>query len=40
MASTYNLTGRPPLVAVHTGRARLLIRRESLADLHSRDVGL
>ncbi|MFG2124942.1 diaminopimelate decarboxylase [Streptomyces sp. NPDC048710] len=40
MASAYNLVGRPPVVAVHAGRARLLVRRESLADLRSRDVGL
>ncbi|MEU8029142.1 diaminopimelate decarboxylase [Streptomyces sp. NPDC049099] len=40
MASGYNLVGRPPLVAVRNGHARLLIRRESLADLRSRDVGL
>ncbi|WP_336115782.1 diaminopimelate decarboxylase [Streptomyces sp. PTD9-10] len=40
MASAYNLVGRPPVVAVHSGRARLLVRRESLADLRSRDVGV
>ncbi|MET9448097.1 diaminopimelate decarboxylase [Streptomyces cinerochromogenes] len=40
MASAYNLVGRPPLIAVHDGLARLLVRRESLADLRSRDVGL
>ncbi|MFF7755964.1 diaminopimelate decarboxylase [Streptomyces sp. NPDC007971] len=40
MASAYNLVGRPPVVAVHDGRARLLVRRESLADLRSRDVGV
>ncbi|MEU6173164.1 diaminopimelate decarboxylase [Streptantibioticus parmotrematis] len=40
MASAYNLVGRPPVVAVHGGRSRLLVRRESLADLSSRDVGL
>ncbi|WP_431954571.1 diaminopimelate decarboxylase [Actinacidiphila sp. bgisy167] len=40
MASTYNLVGRPPLVAVHEGRARLLLRRESLADYRNRDIGL
>ncbi|MFE4578615.1 hypothetical protein, partial [Streptomyces chartreusis] len=31
---------RPPVVAVDDGRARLLIRRESLEDIRSRDVGL
>ncbi|WP_406456081.1 diaminopimelate decarboxylase [Streptomyces sp. NBC_00876] len=40
MASSYNAVGRPPVVAVHEGRARLLIRRESLADINGRDIGL
>ncbi|MEZ0075926.1 diaminopimelate decarboxylase [Planotetraspora sp. GP83] len=40
MASTYNLTGRPPVVAVSQGEARLVIRREAPEDLMSRDVGL
>ncbi|MFG3101143.1 diaminopimelate decarboxylase [Streptomyces sp. NPDC048182] len=40
MASGYNLVGRPPVVAVHSGTARLLVRRESLADVRNRDVGL
>ncbi|WP_369269746.1 diaminopimelate decarboxylase [Streptomyces sp. R11] len=40
MASGYNMVGRPPVVAVDDGRARLLIRRESLEDIRSRDVGL
>ncbi|MFJ5175062.1 diaminopimelate decarboxylase [Streptomyces griseoviridis] len=40
MASAYNLVGRPPVVAVRGGRARLLVRRESLADLTARDVGV
>ncbi|MEU3985620.1 diaminopimelate decarboxylase [Streptomyces sp. NPDC026672] len=40
MASAYNMVGRPPVVAVRDGRARLLVRRESLDDLRSRDVGL
>ncbi|MGW2186327.1 diaminopimelate decarboxylase family protein, partial [Streptomyces sp. NPDC001719] len=39
MASAYNLVGRPPVVAVHEGHARLLVRRETLEDLRSRDVG-
>ncbi|MGW5346435.1 diaminopimelate decarboxylase [Streptomyces sp. NPDC004050] len=39
MASGYNLVGRPPLVAVDGGTARLLIRRETLDDLRSREVG-
>jgi diaminopimelate decarboxylase len=40
MASGYNLVGRPPVVAVTEGRARLLVRRESFDDIRSRDVGL
>ena len=39
MASNYNMVGRPPLVAVKDGRARQLIRRETIADLLSRDCG-
>lgn len=39
MASAYNLVGRPPVVAVHDGTARLLIRRETQEDLRRRDVG-
>ncbi|MEU7104090.1 diaminopimelate decarboxylase [Streptomyces sp. NPDC046215] len=39
MASSYNLVGRPPVVAVSGGRTRLLVRRETLEDLRSRDVG-
>ncbi|MFE6891458.1 diaminopimelate decarboxylase [Streptomyces sp. NPDC057694] len=40
MASGYNLVGRPPVAAVRDGRARLLVRRESMEDIRSRDVGL
>jgi diaminopimelate decarboxylase len=39
MASTYNMVGRPPLVAVKDGRTRELVRRENIADLLSRDLG-
>jgi diaminopimelate decarboxylase len=39
MASSYNMVGRPPLVAVHHGRAREIVRRETIADLLSRDRG-
>lgn len=35
-----NLVGRPPVVAVRDGLARLLVRRESLEDIRRRDVGL
>ena len=37
MASNYNMVGRPPLVAVKDGRARELVRRETIADLLARD---
>jgi diaminopimelate decarboxylase len=36
-ASTHNMVGRPPLIAVNDGRARELVRRETTADLLSRD---
>ena len=39
MASNYNMVGRPPVVAVKDGRARELVRRETIADLLSRDCG-
>jgi diaminopimelate decarboxylase len=39
MASSYNAVGRPPVVSVHHGRIRELVRRETLADLLSRDRG-
>lgn len=37
MGSTYNMVGRPPLVAVKDGCTRELVRRETIADLLSRD---
>ncbi len=40
MASNYNLVGRPPVVAVRDGSARLLLRRETQSDLLRREVGL
>lgn len=40
MASGYNMVGRPPVIAVHEGTARLLLRRETLDDFRSRDIGL
>lgn len=40
MASNYNYLGRPPVVAVRDGTARLLVRRETEDDLLSRDAGL
>jgi len=39
MASNYNMVGRPPLVAVNHGRARELVRRETIADVLLRDCG-
>ncbi|MGR4879971.1 diaminopimelate decarboxylase [Streptomyces sp. LARHCF249] len=39
MASGYNLVGRPAVVAVHGGAARVLVRRETLEDFRSRDIG-
>jgi diaminopimelate decarboxylase len=40
LASTYNMVGRPPLVAVADGDARLLVRRETEEDLLARDTGM
>jgi diaminopimelate decarboxylase len=37
MASTYTMVGRPPLVAVKDGSTRELVRRETTADILSRD---
>jgi len=39
MASSYNMVGRLPLVAVKDGGARELVRRETTADLLARDRG-
>jgi diaminopimelate decarboxylase len=39
MASNYNMVGRPPVVAVRDGAARLLVRRETDSDLLRRDIG-
>jgi diaminopimelate decarboxylase len=40
LANNYNYLGRPPVVAVRDGQARLLIRRETEDDLLSRDTGV
>jgi len=40
MASNYNYLARPPVVAVKTGRARIIVRGETEADLLARDAGL
>lgn len=39
LASNYNFVPRPPVVAVRDGRARLLIRGETIDDLLARDMG-
>ena len=40
LASNYNYLGRPPVVAVLDGTARVIVRGETEADLLSRDAGL
>jgi diaminopimelate decarboxylase len=40
MASNYNYLGRPPVVAVRDGAARVLVRGETEEDLLRRDAGL
>ena len=40
MASNYNYLGRPPVVAVIDGEARVIVRGETEEDLLSRDMGL
>jgi diaminopimelate decarboxylase len=39
MSSRYNLIGRPAVVAVRGGRARLMLRRETVDDLLSLEVA-
>lgn len=39
MSSQYNHTPRPPVIAVRDGQARVLVRRETIDDLLSLDVG-
>ena len=39
MASQYNHTPRPPVVAVRGGRGRVLVRRETIEDLLALDVA-
>lgn len=39
MASQYNHTPRPPVIAVRDGTARVLVRRETVDDLLALDVG-
>jgi diaminopimelate decarboxylase len=40
LASNYNYLGRPAVVAVRDGVARVIVRRETEADLLSRDTGI
>jgi diaminopimelate decarboxylase len=40
MASNYNMVGRPPVIAVRDGAARVLVRRETTSDLLFRDIGI
>jgi len=40
LASNYNYLGRPPVVAVKEGVARVIVRGETEADLFARDEGL
>ncbi|SDH43087.1 diaminopimelate decarboxylase [Microbacterium pygmaeum] len=39
LASNYNYLTRPPLVAVCDGRARVIVRGETIDDLLARDIG-
>jgi diaminopimelate decarboxylase len=39
MASTFNMVGRPPVLAVRDGLVRELVRRETTGDLLLRDLG-
>ncbi|RKR73790.1 diaminopimelate decarboxylase [Frondihabitans australicus] len=40
LASNYNHVGRPPVVAVRDGAARVIVRGETESDLLARDAGL
>jgi len=40
LSNSYNFVPRPAVVAVHDGAARVLIRRETVDDLLSRDLGV
>lgn len=40
LASSYNYVPRPPVVAVHDGRARVIVRGETIDDLLARDAGI
>jgi diaminopimelate decarboxylase len=40
LANNYNYLGRPPVIAVKDGHARVLVRRENEEDLLRRDTGV
>lgn len=40
LASNYNYLGRPPVIAVSGGLARVIVRGETEADVLSRDAGI
>ena len=40
MGSNYNMVPRPPVAFAKDGKARLVVRRETYADLIARDVHL
>ncbi|WP_029150999.1 diaminopimelate decarboxylase [Microbacterium indicum] len=40
LSSNYNAVPRPPVVAVSGGSARAIVRRETIADLLARDLGV
>ncbi|MFC7245506.1 hypothetical protein ACFQO7_23775 [Catellatospora aurea] len=39
LASNYDMVGRPPLVTVRDGQARVLVRGETLEDVLRRDAA-
>ncbi|MDQ1127983.1 diaminopimelate decarboxylase [Microbacterium sp. SORGH_AS_0888] len=40
LSSNYNYVPRPPVVAVHGGEARVIVRGETVDDLLARDAGI
>jgi diaminopimelate decarboxylase len=40
MASNYNMVARPPVVSVRGGVDRIVLRRETEADMFALDAGL
>jgi diaminopimelate decarboxylase len=39
MANNYNAALRPPVIFCGNGTARLVVRRETYADLTAREIG-